>query len=177
MIFKMKRLFIGLPLPAEVKEVLTENRAALLPLLRRGRPTQPVQMHITVAFLGDTPSEEVPPICEALQALRAHRPFRAETTNWGVFSRRKALLWIGVDPENTLATLASDVRKSLGLRPERFTPHITMIRDVSPVPSVFPPLSRVSWTVDSVCLFESQFTREGMRYTLLCRIPLQGDSQ
>jgi 2'-5' RNA ligase len=61
------RAFIALALPPEVEEALHRLQDAL-PL---GRATDPDQLHLTLAFLGERPEAEVLAAHEALDGLRA----------------------------------------------------------------------------------------------------------
>jgi 2'-5' RNA ligase len=67
------RLFIAVPLPPE----LTDRAAALLPAaLSAVKRVAPEQMHVTLAFLGWTPDEQLEPATDAAHAAAAsHRPF------------------------------------------------------------------------------------------------------
>jgi 2'-5' RNA ligase len=59
------RLFCALQLPDETVEALTAWQAANL---RHGRIVPPENLHVTLAFLGSRPAEEVPVIMGALRA-------------------------------------------------------------------------------------------------------------
>jgi RNA 2',3'-cyclic 3'-phosphodiesterase len=102
------RLFIALPLPNKVKEVLqTQQDSLKLHLLEHDkniRWTTPEQWHLTLAFLGATNRERLPQIQGAME--RAAKPveaFALETTFLGAFpsSRRPSVLWLGVGGDVT----------------------------------------------------------------------------
>lgn len=94
------RLFVALPLPAEVQEHLELAVAALGERPRTGGPdplrwVPPEQRHVTLAFYGEVPEGAVPGLTRELAATLAGRgPLRLRLRGAGVFSRRT--LWVGV---------------------------------------------------------------------------------
>ena len=65
------RLFLALQLPADVVERLAAWQAAELP---RGRLVPPEHLHVTLAFLGSRPADDLPRVLEVLRVAAAPAP-------------------------------------------------------------------------------------------------------
>ncbi|MFF2520756.1 RNA 2',3'-cyclic phosphodiesterase [Streptomyces liangshanensis] len=127
------RVFVALAPPDDAKEeLLGEVRPAYAthPGMRWNRVED---WHITLAFLGELPTETVPPLRGPLADLAARRrPPRLALRGSGTFDDR--VLWTGLDGDlDDLRALAADVRTvvaDLGIvfedRPLR--PHLTLAR-------------------------------------------------
>jgi len=101
--------------------------------------TDPTQAHVTMKFLGDTPSHRVDAIVEALDAAVADAavgPFTAEFAGLGVFPSLDyiSVVWLGVDAgSDEMVTLQSAIEPrlvELGFdeADHEFTPHVTLAR-------------------------------------------------
>ena len=133
------RAFIAIPLPGP----LLEKLAALQRKLERRVPDRSVRwvraesIHLTLKFLGDTSTEKLPDIEQALEAVARHAPTCSFTVGeLGCFPnpRRPRVVWVGVqEPTGRLAALQEaieEVLAPLGYPPEGrgFTPHLTLGR-------------------------------------------------
>ena len=128
------RLFIAVPLPVD----LTSRAAALLPGALPGlKRVPPELMHVTLAFLGWTPDEQLAAaVAAATAAAGAHRPFRLSFGAAATFPERgrARVAWLGIgDGAAELAALAADLAAALRARQLRFderpfTPHLTLAR-------------------------------------------------
>ncbi len=94
-------------------------------------------IHLTLKFLGDTPTDKLPEITEALSAVARHAPSCTFTVGGlGCFPnpRRPRVVWVGVqEPTGRLAALQDAIEEAMvpfGYRPEGrgFTPHLTLGR-------------------------------------------------
>ncbi len=138
-----KRLFLAFDLSIEVVNALVEARRPLVEKLKeRSRKVQPVRpelIHLTLKFLGDTPTALIPrlmgemeEVCEPLFS------FDVGVAKVGVFpsSGPPRIAWAGIDDEGAevLSLLHRNVdeelHERLGLDKERrpFKPHITLAR-------------------------------------------------
>lgn len=126
-----QRLFLAVPLPAEVRPALAPLAAGL----PGARWVRPEQLHLTLRFLGDTP----PDLQRALVArLAAAGPWPRPQLGLqgpGVFPRTgpPRSLWLGVARTPELASLQARVEAlvvDLGFPPEPrpFQPHLTLAR-------------------------------------------------
>jgi 2'-5' RNA ligase len=133
------RAFIALPLPG----ALLEQLADLQSHLERRIPPRSVRwvrtegIHLTLKFLGDTPTEKLPGIEQALAIVARNAPVCTFTVGeMGCFpnTRRPRVVWVGVqEPTGRLAVLQDaieEVMASFGYEPEGrgFTPHLTLGR-------------------------------------------------
>lgn len=82
------RLFIAVPLPDEVKNRLNDWCQKRQDELKFRKWVHPADYHITVQFLGDTPSSRVQAILEGLrEAVSGIEPFQLEAAGIGAFGR------------------------------------------------------------------------------------------
>ncbi|WP_033215248.1 RNA 2',3'-cyclic phosphodiesterase [Kitasatospora phosalacinea] len=126
------RLFVAVNPPARAKQELADAAAPLrgLPGADRLRWTDPAGWHLTLAFLGEVPADEVPAVEGALARLAGEHPaHRLRLSGGGTFGERA--LWAGVEGEvRALRALAAAVQQALGAEDEerRFHPHLTLAR-------------------------------------------------
>jgi 2'-5' RNA ligase len=134
-----RRLFIAVPLPPEPVDacrlLVEEVRAG--PLGRVPRWVHLDNLHLTVRFLGDTPSDLVPDVAHAvLDAFTGLRAFDVELAGAGMFPgpRKPRALWLGIergaDGMGALADALHGPLEPLGWpRDERpYRPHLTVAR-------------------------------------------------
>ncbi len=134
---EMERLFIAVKLPAEIGRRLGQECAELSEKLKFAKWTHPLDYHITLQFLGDTPKEQIPALLEALKGLSGKQaPFKLQLKEWGTFGPESAprVLWAGVSGElGKLQGLQHGVVSAtapLGFRAEErpYAPHLTLAR-------------------------------------------------
>lgn len=127
------RVFIALAPPDEAKEELAEALRPAYDAYPTMRWNRIEDWHITLAFLGELPTDAVPLLREPLARLaEARPPLRLALRGAGCFDER--VLWSGIDGDlEGLQQLAADVRsavKECGIafedRPLR--PHLTLAR-------------------------------------------------
>ena len=180
------RLFVAVSLPPEVLDAVNEAAASLRSKLTNARWTTEESQHLTMKFLGWTPSDrlaEVARICSMVAASR--QVATISLTDLGAFPSRKRVrvLWMGVDdPTGLLTELASDLDgafESLGFQAEgrAYTPHLTLARFKLPVPlkSGFPELAAPPHPpipVESFELYRSHLSPKGARYEVMESFPL-----
>jgi 2'-5' RNA ligase len=133
------RAFVALPLSEELHDAL----ARVQERLRRNyggrsiRWVKPSSIHLTLFFLGDTPTHQLPSIREALAVVsRNVPPFEFRVEGLGVFPnyRRPRVIWASMEePTGYLELLHGAVNEALarvGCEPDRrpFHPHLTLGR-------------------------------------------------
>lgn len=166
----MPRLFIAIPLPPPVCELIGSIRAPL----SGARWADPRQAHLTLHFLGDHPEPEVGPLGELIRRCSRFSPPSLTTGRLGTFGSPDAprVLWLGVsDPSGTLSrihALLADGLKGMGLDPEDrpFRPHLTVARlkgvagrDLLPL--LGRSLPQVTFPVERVVLYQSILSPSG----------------
>lgn len=169
----MKRLFIAIDLPNDVKQKLQN----LLPELRPGlRPVLAEQMHITLHFLGDADPQAV----TAALASVHFAPFTLHLTGAGRFNTHgKTVCWLGVDCCNDLTSLHAAVGRALsacGYQAEerRYKPHVSLLRakktvsnkTISEYLERLKQQTEIAFQVTEFCLYSSQLTPQGPCYTI-----------
>jgi 2'-5' RNA ligase len=191
------RTFVAL----ELDEALRRSLVSLQNRLKRQTPSGSVKwvapegMHLTLKFLGDTPSERIPEIVSALhEACSPYPSFCLTLEGRGCFPnfRQPRVIWVAIRDENrALSRLQSAVEAyvaPLGWPTEArgFTPHLTLGRvsrsaergEIAAVgqaveSAVIEELGRQR--VDRVKLIRSDLRPTGAVYTTLAEVVL-GDS-
>ncbi|MFQ6100501.1 MAG: RNA 2',3'-cyclic phosphodiesterase [Anaerolineae bacterium] len=190
------RAFIAIPLPDSLLEELTTLQQKLKRQIPPGsvRWVRPEGIHLTLKFLGDTSTEKLPEIKQALGAVARHAPPCTFTVGeLGCFPnpRRPRVVWVGVqEPTGRLAALQDGIEGVMvpfGHEPEgrAFTPHLTLGRVRRKVSRS--DVARVGEAVtgaevgllaevpaDHFALIRSLLKPTGAEYTMLARFPLRG---
>jgi 2'-5' RNA ligase len=173
------RLFVALELPEATREAL----AALRPDPEIWRPVAPQSLHVTLAFLGSRPQEDVA-LIEPVVAAEAGGP--APPLSLGdvllLPPRRARVLTVAVeDHDGTLAALEARVSGALAAAcvytPEKrpFRPHVTVarlrprMRAARDAPLT---LDRPRFRGEAVTLYVSHLHPSGARYEALSRASL-----
>jgi len=146
---------------------------------------EPENMHLTLKFLGDVGTLEIPDVCRAVEDAVAEVPgFTFDVAGVGAFPKieRPRTIWLGVTQgADELAALQKQIEKGLkklGYPPEnrRFSPHLTVGRvkhagpelvELSEVIKSLGDQSVGTTAVDEVTVFSSELTREGPVYQAL----------
>ena len=147
--------------------------------------------HLTLRFLGKTPSVQLPLLREILKEVATKTPsFNLEISKLGVFGHtyKPETLWLGFQEQPILNTMFEMLEKSLvehGFAPERghFVPHITLgrIKQVDNKKRFWEAVNNLQPTynqlirLDKVILFRSQLEKEGPIYTPLYQYSLITD--
>lgn len=189
------RTFVALKVSPElVAAVLRIQKRAGIDLPRGLRWTNPEQAHMTLAFLGDTPSESLPALEDIVtEAAAGFAPFLAEVHGIGGFPRaqRPRVIWAGVAGDSVPRFAAMHDFLWSGIMPIRpkpkpddrpFHPHITLARVPGPQP---PRLAEWmarhadwhfgAWPVREISLMRSVLTPTGPVYETIVEAPLTGD--
>jgi len=126
-----KHYFIGIKIPGEVASRLDEARKEWN-LTSHKRYTPPVDMHITLLFIGNDPNSEIEAAAKALQEV-AHAPFDLKINGVKTFGKPTTprIIYASIEESRELAALQEQVRRALQpfeLNPDTkpFVPHITL---------------------------------------------------
>ena len=183
---KRIRLFVAVEVPEHQRRALNEAMGDVRDPAWGGRWTTPAAQHVTLKFLGWTPSDRVEAVGSAIEIVaRSNRGAPVALGAVGAFPsmRRARVLWVGLeDPAELLARLAADLDRAmepLGYAVEQraFTPHLTLARFKSPVrlEGLVPvrPWGRLDpFDIAAVTLYRSRFHPSGARYEALSSFPL-----
>ena len=179
------RCFVAVPLPPDLRAVLAGWVSGVrqdASLDADWRWTEPDGWHITLAFLGATPPDEVPGIVDRLAAeLGGLGGFSVRVGGVGRFPGRSRarVLWYGVrDEQRRLADLAHRVRAACGVdETAPFRAHVTLARARGrhgvPLPAVpVAGLPAADVPVTAVHLMRSHLGGGPARYESLAAIAL-----
>ena len=170
------RLFCALRLPEQVLDALPEWQSAHL---RGGRTVPREHLHVTLAFLGHRPAEELPGIAAQLQqAAAAAEPIRL------LPERYRETRSVGMLVLKDLAGSATRLAEDLFLRLEQlgvyqrearpWLPHVTVLRFRSP-PHLRPPIPDLGELMPSdAAVFLSRLRPSGAEYVVVESFALGG---
>ncbi len=187
------RVFVSVGLSTEAREALIDAVERIRQEVPEGiQWARPDGMHLTLKFLGNIPSINVPSLLECIREVAcAHPAFGLKLTGLGMFPNRRKprVLWAGVggdmDALSSLQQAAEDAINALGYAPEQrpFRPHITLGRPrrsvsdsqlarIGAVVSGLAPPASLAWQVEHVDVMRSELHPSGARYTVLGSGPL-----
>lgn len=149
-----RRLFVAVLPDEAARAELLRAQEALLPHLAKGKPTAAVNLHLTLAFLGELdPEHEARALAAMRDAARTFAdgggaPFRIWLGDLGCFGKRRGgIVWQGVagvpeaerEGRRQLLALQSDLAAALAangieLEAGTYTPHLTLARGCRPRP-------------------------------------------
>jgi 2'-5' RNA ligase len=184
----MIRLFIPFSLDQPVKEGLSRIIKELKPLTRSVKWVDPINLHLTAYFLGDTDPKLVPVIAEILnQVAPQYEPINTTVDHLGGFPnlQRPRIIWVGMDQlSQKLIPIADEIRKGLAKRgvhgdDKPFKPHLTLgrVRDNQGLGQLLDRLSSMEFPpipvrFSKIELIHSTLTSSGPIYKTLVSVPL-----
>src|SRR5215472_11660599 len=183
------RLFVAIDIPEEVRSAISSAVAKLRPAAPKARWVRIEGLHVTLKFIGETPTDKVGAIRSALSSVPARGPIGIQFRGLGFFPnpRRPRVFWAGVEAKPELADLAGAVDAELHLlgiaREERaFAPHLTLARfDPPGAQHALHAAIEKSGTLEfgavtatEFHLYQSVLKPGGAEYTRLATFPFQG---
>jgi len=183
------RLFIAVELSKQIQQALSDLMRQISPLADRSvRWVAQDHLHLTLKFLGDTPTALLPGVNTVLATVASNNyGFELSAQGCGVFPNptRPRVLWAGVTCPPELSELQKSVEMQLlplGFKPEDrpFSPHLTLGRvsesaDAEKMKIVVKALQEHqksefgSVYIQKFTLFQSTLTPKGPLYTPLQR--------
>lgn len=179
------RLFYAIPLEQRIQREFGRAMDGMRPCFQRGRFSPEENLHVTLAFLGETPPERLKPAREALDAVSA-RPFPLCVGGIGCFRRPGGdIYWAGVERTPALCRVHDSLCRELKgrgfpLEKRPFRPHLTLVRQAvlntgCTRGALAIPTMRMQ--VSSLCLMLSERGEKSMKYTAIHEIKLKGDGK
>ena len=162
------RVFIAIRFTQAFKEPIFEAQDALRDNGVRGNFTLPENLHLTLAFIGET--DRVDDIKAAVKEV-VFEPFEIKTGRLGCFNGRSKVIWLGIDSEKKLKAITAELRKNLDIRgidyaKGRFQPHITLVRQPSDMPLDI-DIESANMTVREISVMKSERISGRLVYTAL----------
>ena len=178
------RLFVAVNLSEDIKSRLLEIQSQLRSRALRGNFTRPENLHLTLAFLGETPEGKLEKLFRMMEEIHRNqrfpqKPFDVVFNRCGCFTHsRKELWWIGADRDcpglplleaihGQLLELLDEGDFAVDKRP--FSAHITLAREVKLRQPEVLDCPKITVRVDHISLMESGHIRGVLTYTELMR--------
>ena len=171
------RLFFAVNFDDDTKNRIISVQGQLRRQSSSGNFTRPQNLHLTLAFLGETPEGILPGLSSLLSKIP--RPYcEIEFNRTGCFTHsRKELWWIGADPacpglrilekiHSQLFGLLMDENISFDTRP--FMAHITLGRDIKKSGAITLDFPGISIPIHRISLMKSEQIHGVLTYTELC---------
>ncbi|MEJ2553937.1 MAG: RNA 2',3'-cyclic phosphodiesterase [Gammaproteobacteria bacterium] len=172
----VRRLFLALWPSAAVRSALLEVQRHFA--VGTSRAVNADNLHITLVFLGSTPSERRDCIEAALDGLEMPG-FDLQLDRLGYW-RRPQVVWAGSEvvppPLTSLVEAMTEAAVQCGCKLDArpFHPHLTLFRKVRKPPRDLPALAPILWPAEAFALVESVTASSGVHYQILKTWPLAG---
>jgi len=178
------RLFIAVNFDDVVKKQLLEIQKQLRSQCTRGNFTRPENLHLTLAFLGETPEWKVASLLKIIEDVQAlseaapeAMPFELSFTHTGCFTHsHKELWWVGADENSSefkrLKAIHDQLIKRLlelnfSVDSRSFNPHITLGREIKHLEKIILNCDAIKVKVDRLSLMKSERIGGVLTYTEL----------
>ena len=164
----MIRLFIAVNCDDTAKKLLLSLQDNIKAQSIKGNFSRPENLHLTIAFLGETQEDQVPAICAAIQAAMQPpiAPFTLTFSQTGCFRHSgKELWWIGAHQAGPSIDILKNLRQRItgGLSAANivyddraFRPHITLGREIKHDAPIVLRQQEIALSVNRVSLMKSQ---------------------
>jgi RNA 2',3'-cyclic 3'-phosphodiesterase len=188
------RLFLAIEIPESIRAELTRFQQELHPLLppRVVRWTKPEQFHLTLKFLGNVSTADVPALRETARAVcSTASPLRLRAEDVGFFPNHFSprIFWVDIkNPDGRLLEFQRQLEAAVTLfaekeEPKKFTAHITLARfeklrrgEVEKFAARAQTGRRFGeWTAKEVKLMESKLTQAGALHAILDVFSVKND--
>lgn len=181
------RCFISIELDTKVKKEIEYYIKKLSDdvLFKSIKWVKPENMHVTLAFLGETPTDSIDQISDVIKlASGSLDPFSINLKGTGFFPSMGGprVFWIGIENTPLLNSLKEKIdaglyRRGLYFDKKPFSPHLTLGRFKYP-PSQRQfmdglPYFEASFLADKISLVKSELLKGGPRYTDIFSCPLK----
>ena len=172
------KLFVTVNMSTYIKEEIMEIMPQLRSNITEGRFVPMDNLHITMLFLGEVDKEKLSLVEKAMdESIKGIEPFVLMIEGLGVFPNEKHpnILWAGVKGDIVVLNklygkLLENIRK-LGLPHDAkssYTPHVTLARKIGDgYQKGEISLKSKKWQVDSLELYESLLSKDGIKYQKL----------
>lgn len=162
------RIFIAIRFTEAFKASIMDAQEGLREQGVRGNFTRPENLHLTLAFIGET--DRIDDIKTAVASVRFD-PFVITTGQLGCFNGRSRVLWMGIQGKEKMKTLALRLRKALDERGINyshgpFQPHITLVRQPTETPLDI-EVEDACMTIRDIVIMKSERINGRLVYTII----------
>ena len=175
MVEEALRLFIAINFDHNTKQKILEVQSHLK-AKGKGRFTTEENLHLTLAFLGETKEECLPELKALLDSIPVPE-MNLIFSSIGCFRNDSELWWIGIKDNSSLISLQKGITEKLREKgfwfdSKRFKPHITLAREMHIGRIDTTDLLPIQFhtTVNSVSLMLSERVNGRLRYTELYKV-------
>ena len=164
------RLFIAINFPDEIKAAIVKIRNSLKETAFRGNFTLDENLHLTLVFLGECDVRQTDAIKSVMDEIMFPE-FTLTLDKVGYFKRDNGnTWWIGLKENKSLSDLQADLIKRLKqkgfvLENRKYTPHVTIGREVKTGVFIKPEVPQASFNVTSIELMKSERVNGKLTYT------------
>lgn len=160
-----RRLFVAIEFEPEFREVLADAVEQLREQGVKGRYERVGNLHVTLAFIGET--ERLEDIKMAMAEV-AVEPFDIAPGKFGLFPKH-GVLWLGLTNEKALKELAKTVRTKLDeigvpYSTMEFVPHITLVKDATFADDLEADFLPGKMTVKKISIMETVYESGHRKY-------------
>ena len=182
------RAFIAVELPGGLKLETDKLLASLKPIGAGVRWAKPINLHLTLRFLGNIEQDKIPLLENKLKDnLAGFKPFAIQFSGLGCFPnlQRPRIVWSGVGGNlERLKELASAVeaacrQSGFGKRDKHFSAHLTIgrIKHQKKIKPLVEYLKKAEFKTDKfqvneIVIFRSDLSPNGPNHTPLVKIKL-----
>ncbi len=129
------RLFIAINFDDKIKDELCLLTDELKNYSVSGNFTRRENLHLTLVFIGETPSNKITSIKSAIDNIQ-QQPFDIKFANIGKFKRTGGdIFWIGIDKMPALSSIYTQLYNNLtacgfNIESREYKPHLTLSRQM-----------------------------------------------
>ncbi len=169
------RLFVAILFNDEVKNALLKSISELKRQTVSGNFTQEGNLHLTLAFIGET--NQVSAIRQAIDST-APDSLSLSIGGFGRFRRGAGdVYWVGIDKNASLSGFADRLASSLrsagfDIENREYKPHITIGREVVAKSSIELAIPQIIMPVNRISLMKSERIQGKLTYTEIYGKPI-----
>ena len=182
-----KRIFIGIPISSKIKSILSSIKTSIHSSRDIIKWIPPENIHLTLSFLGNISEREISNVIQSIENGITFKFFKIKVEGLGVFPSTNfpKILWVGIsNGVDELTLLHQFIEKSVREyksfnKKEKFMPHITIARirrsqrKIDVLPFLNTVYSPIELDINSICLYESLLSPEGVQYKVLTEFQIK----
>lgn len=179
----MMRVFIGIPVPQEIKNKIDESKSKLDQVIIKGKWSTIDNLHLTLVFIGDINEDRIGLLSDILDKSLTDLPaFELSFGELGSFAKgNQFIVWLGIHHDHHALFHISRILKTEFKKThfpydnKPLKPHVTLVRQASiDTLQTLPRLNiNLTWKVDQIHLYQSHQVEGRLTYTSLHHVKLK----